>query len=111
MKKYPVTYKGKEYEVRWEGYSSLIELVIYEVKTINIFGKLKIKTYKEKFKEYESVIKKIVSILSSNPTYYIEEVKELFKLWEADEYTKKYQEEIKNKKYQALAEWDGVIDE
>ena len=111
MKKYPVTYKGKEYEVRWEGYSGLTELVIYEAKTINIFGKLKIKTYKEKFKEYEAVIKKFVGIPSSDPPYYIKEVKELFKIWEADEYAKKHQEEIKNNKKQALEEWDGVIDE
>ena len=111
MKKYPVIYKGKEYEVRWEEYYGFTELVIYEVKIINIFGKLKTKTYKEKFKEYEKVIKEFVSISSSDPNYYIEEVKELFKIWEADEHCKKYGEEIENNKKQALAEWDGVIDE
>ena len=38
MKKYPVTYKGKEYEVRWE-YGIYTYLVIYEVKTINLLTK------------------------------------------------------------------------
>ena len=109
MKKYPVTYKGKEYEVRWEGYSSFTELVIYEVKTINIFGKFKIRTYQKKFNVYEDVVEEIAKTSKENINYYIEEVKELFEIWEADEHCKKYGKEIEEQKKQALAEWDGVI--
>ena len=109
MKKYPIYYKGKEYEVRWEesrrSYSPLCTtLCIYEVKTI-----YKFKVYKKVFSFDEDLIKDFLDIKKihpNNPNYYIEEIKRLFKLWGREiEYKK-----IESSKEQALANWDGVIE-
>lgn len=116
MKKYPVIYKGKEYEVRWTqaslvGSTFYDSITIYEVKEINIFG-IKIKRYKEKFSEYEHHIKELIDdILSTDPNYYIEEVKTLFKFWELCIKKEKEKQEISRAKIKSLEEWDGVIDE
>ena len=115
MKKYPVIYKNKEYEVRWEEGSLLGKhfydhIAIYEVKKI-----LKIfKYYKEVYSLNELYLMDYLSsidIYKDNPNYYIEEVKYLFYLME-DEASK--EEKAKTNKYmkeKALAEWDGIIEE
>lgn len=113
MKKYPVIYKGKEYEVRWEFNIISTDLVIYEVKTNYIFGKIKRKTYKEKYRKNEMWVEleKETILSEKDPNYYIKEVKMLFKMWEAKLKEKEELEETYRIKEQALAEWDGVIDE
>ena len=108
MKKYPVTYKGKEYEVRWEKGSVFGRLYdnlsIYEVRKI-----FKIKTYKEVYCEYEWEVDKYINVPNSSPDYYIEQVKVLFELWEYSMESKRQKKIIEENKRNALAEWDGVI--
>lgn len=103
MKK-QVTYKGKEYEVRWEKVRQLDYIVIYEV---NI---KRIKAYKEIYNYPLYFLNEYIKISIDDPNVYIEQVKTLFKLWEGSEERKKQKEEIENNKQQALNEWDGVID-
>lgn len=109
MKKYPVIYKGKEYEVRWNTVFYIDYLTIYEVK--KIFG---IKYRKEIYSEEECDIKKILNNLDNfdedDPNYYIEEIKCLFIQMEIENAIYKRQKQTKNKQEQVLKEWDGVID-
>ena len=110
MKKYPVIYKEKEYEVRWETVFYQNYLSIYEVR--KTFG---IKYFKEICNEHESVVKEILKdvceISKDDPNYYIEEVKCLFKLMELEIEKQKKKETNENTQKKALADWDGVIDE
>ena len=109
MKKYPVTYKGKEYEVRWEygGREGLItHIYIYEVFTSAI---LKRKSYRYKYDVPRFMMDKIITLSKDNPNYYIEEAKTIFEIWERDEEDKQKAEMIKANKEKALEEWDGVI--
>lgn len=107
MKKYPIYYKGKEYEVRWseEWYRNILS--IFEVKKIFIF-----KNYKCKFYTYEDeIIDKVESkgILNNHPNFYIEEIKILFKEWEDFSEEQNKRQSIKVAKETALANWNGVI--
>lgn len=105
MKK-QVTYKGKEYKVRWEktGFMNYIE--IYDVTDRTIFGQ-----YKRLYSEAEHVVNKYMgSVSGSDPNLYIKQIKVLFKLWEDSEKYKKQSEKIENDQQQALNEWNGVID-
>lgn len=104
MKKYPVTYKGKEYEVRWEDYFGYY-LTIYEVKRF-----WKIKFYISRYRTWEVNIEDLVSIPENDPNYYIEEVMELFKLWEAVTQKEKEEKTVEINKQKSLAEWNGVIE-
>lgn len=114
MKKYPIIYKGKEYEVRWEQASLVCNtlydsITIYEVQKIKILG-IKIKRYIEKFSEYQHNIDNHIYPLS-NQNYYIEEVKTLFNIWELQTQEKRKKQEESVAKLRTLEEWDGVIDE
>jgi hypothetical protein len=113
MKKYPVHYKGKEYEVRWgEKYYRSV-LGIFEVKKISIFKKFRIKKYKSKFNAYEDeIIDKVESkgILKSHPNFYIEEIKMLFYLWERRIEEENKRDELNLVKEQVLENWDGIIE-
>ena len=111
MKKYPVKYKGKEYEVRWEELGIHIVLTIYEVKERKILNIIKRKTYIEKYYNYLYYVQELVAIPDYNPNYHIEEVKTLFNMWENKLQEEENKNNIERKKMQALAEWDGVIDE
>lgn len=108
MKKYPITYKGKKYEVRWEHTMLFDYVTIYEER--KIFG---IKYLKEIYSMdelgLETYLKNLGVYEENNPTYYIDQVKYLFELMEKSilEKTKKLKdEELKQK---TLDEWDGVI--
>lgn len=107
MKKYPITYKGKEYEVRWEHSMLFDNVVIYEVRKI-----LGIKYFKEVYSVYESGLEECLDVMGIHKedyNYYIEQVKCLFDLMErsiSDE--KKIQEDEINKR-KALKEWDGIL--
>lgn len=105
MKKYPVIYKGKEYEVRWEE-DTFSFLTIYEVKEIKIFKKIKFKEYIEKYYSFTSTVQELVTVSDDDPNYHIEEIKTLFKMWEELLSI----ENVIEKQEQSLEEWDGVID-
>ena len=112
LKKYPITYKGQKYEVRWEGMeygADHITVCIYQV-TKYIFG---IKTYKYIYGNYEYYIKDILEdskITYDSKDIYIEEIKMLFKLWETRKEIDEEKERIKRSKENALKEWNGVIE-
>ena len=106
MKKYPVTYKGELYEVRWETLGWFPIITIYKETTSRF---LKRKIYKKIYVEYESIIDKHITISRNDPNYHIEQVKTIFKLFEQETEAKIKSDLSKQKQQQALAEWDGII--
>jgi hypothetical protein len=106
MKKYPVIYKNKEYEVRWEkDILCGFYIEIYEVKH---FGK--IKYYKRRYTQHEIVVNKFLHISKNASNYYIEQAKVLFELWETEIQENEAEKAAEIKKQKALAEWEGVIE-
>lgn len=114
MKKYPVHYKGKEYEVRWKvsrwgNYVYNRSLCIYEVKTI-----CKFKVYKKVISFGEEDIREFLAdekrIYSWDPNFHIEEIKMLFYLWERCIEEKNKRDELNLAKEQVLENWDGIIE-
>lgn len=106
MKKYPVIYKNKEYEVRWDkDIFGDFYIEIYEVKHLG-----KIKYYKIKHIEHERVVNEFLHISKNASNYYIEQAKVLFKLWETKNQVKEDEKAAEIKKQKALAEWEGVIE-
>lgn len=106
MKKYPVTYKGKTYEVRWKDELFYTYISIYEVSIIKIF-KFKIKRYKHVYELPDIEIEDFIN--KKDPNYYIEETKIVFKFLEADNKRKQEEEQLKANKLKALKEWDGYV--
>ena len=105
MKKYPVIYNGKEYEVRWSTLFYVDYLTIYEIK--KIFGiKYRTEIYSEKEDTINKILNNIDKSYKDDPNYYIEEIKCLFRQVEIENDIYK----TKSKQKQALKEWDGVID-
>lgn len=107
MKKYPITYKGKEYEVRWEHSMLFDNVVIYEVRKI-----LGIKYFKEVYSVYESGLEECLDVMGihkEDSTYYIEQVKYLFDLMERSISDEKKRQEDEINKRKALKEWDGIL--
>lgn len=106
MKKYPVTYKGKEYEVRWEQEICGDYISIYEV------GKIfkKFKTYECIYSVQEETIDEVLYLSKNDPNYYIEETKKLFEFWERVQKVKKEKELIEANKQKSLEEWDGIVE-
>lgn len=108
MKKYPITYKGELYEVRWETPGWFPVITIYKETTSKF---LQLKIYKEVYWEYEyNIDQHIKNIQEDDPNYYIEQAKTIFKLWEQDIEIKAKSKLIEQNKQQALSEWDGVIE-
>lgn len=108
MKKYPITYKGELYEVRWENLGWFPAIFIYKETTSKF---LKRKVYKEVYCEYEyNIDKHLKNIQEDNPNYYIEQAKTIFKLWELDMENKVKSKLIEQNKQKTLTEWDGVIE-
>ena len=113
MKKYPVTYKGNKYEVRWEDGIEGNRMVIYEViegvkfKERVIFKRFK--TYKCVYSINEERIDEILYISKNDSNYYVEEIKKLFKLWERSQEYNREVENIRVNKLKALEEWDGYV--
>lgn len=113
MRKYPVTYKGNTYEVRWEEGVCGDRIAIYEIIEGRIFKRFK--TYECIYSVLEEEVKKFM-LPSEDYDYYIKEIKMLFYLYECENERKerenlRKQEEEKNEaaKMKALEEWDGVI--
>ena len=112
MKKYPITYKGELYEVRWETIAWFPYILIYKETTSKF---LKRKVYKQVYSEYEYDVNKHMKILHKqylldDPNLYIEQAITIFKLWEQSETYKNNKELTKQIQQQKLAEWDGVIE-
>lgn len=113
MKKYPVHYKGKEYEVRWKedrwGHHVInTTLCIYEVKRFSIF-----KIRKAVFNiDKDAIAMELLNkkIFTDNPYHYIEEIKLLFQLWEETKNRYSKEEFVQQLQERALANWDGVIE-
>lgn len=106
MKKYPVTYKGKEYVASWGNILDVDCLFISEIFISKIFKR---KIYKNVYMEREDFIDELTECSRDNPNYYIEQIKTLFKAWEKYGSIKKETVTIEENKQKALAEWDGVI--
>ena len=106
MKKYPVTYKGQIYEVRWEDARWFPAIMIYKQITLKF---LKLKIYKQIYYEYTCDINKHIAIEKSNPNYYIEQVKTIFYLYEQFLENKKQSQQIESIKQQTLSNWDGIL--
>lgn len=108
MNKYPVIYKGKEYEVRWED-EFIRKISIYEAR--KIFG---IKYFKNIYTEpiaiVDKYIKEFFRISNDDPNYHIEEAKCLFYMMESKKEKEERQRIIKNMQKKELEEWNGVID-
>lgn len=103
MRKYPITYKNKEYEVRWEQ-DFFCCVSIYEKRKL-----LGISYFKRMYSEYEHDLRRYLLIDKNNANYHIEEVKALFDLWEAHIELNKEEERVVSMQLKSLAEWDGVI--
>lgn len=112
LKKYPVIYKGKTYEVRWEKCGILNVLAIYEVtRKKTLFG-MKNK-YKHVYSEIEDIIERTLNgkhILSSSPKYFIAEINGLFKSWERYINARNKEKLIRTEQEIALTEWNGIIE-
>ena len=109
MKKYPVTYKGKEYEVRWEQHLCSDDISIYEVIERKILWKT-FKIYECIYSEPEETIDEVLYLSKNDPNYYIEETKKLFEFWERAQKKDKEKELIEENKQKSLEEWDGVVE-
>lgn len=99
-----ITYKNKQYEVRWEeGYNDyaygygdkIIELVLYEVIEKELLG--------FKRKDYKEVCKIDVTNVYCG---YIEQINTLFKAYEII----LCKEREKAQRLEELEQWDGIIE-
>lgn len=116
MKKYPVTYKGETYEVRWEKRGLLDLLVIYKVNTKRKF----FCRYEEVYSEYDvrrifnyDAYKNYLNISRANydpSKEYIYQAKLLFLLWEKTKKSINKRLELENKQKQALENWNGEVE-
>ena len=107
MKKYPVTYKGNKYEVRWEQHLYSYNISIYEVIPGRIFKRFK--TYKCVYSIPEETIDEVMHMSENDSNYYIKEIKKLFEFWERNQEYNREVENIKANKLKALKEWDGYV--
>ena len=107
MKKYPITYKNKEYMVRWTHDDwGTPYLIAYEIKKV-----WKFKIPVEIYRAYECEIEKELNdhnIYKNKvePYYYKEQIQSLFRLMELYNYKNALEEERVTK----LKEWDGIIE-
>ena len=116
MKKYPVIYQGKEYEVRWEqevccGITSDTKIVMYEVVSYTSFFTHKKKNkYKRLDAYYACNINELYDLSQNDEDLYVKQAKyailEFFKEIEEDKQQKVLEESQKQK----LEEWNGVIE-
>lgn len=104
MKKYPVIYQGKEYEVRWEHDSFLSTISVYEVLPRKIFKYKKLSSF------YIHAIHALYNLKLDDEDLYIKEAQCAIKMAleeiETDNKLKILEETRKHK----LEEWNGVIE-
>ena len=122
LKKYPVTYQGQEYEVRWEvdsiyrycsDISNVTSLYLYKVDERKGFSRI---LGKKKYTEIYSSSKKVIDeyiagyIKKDNPELLlIEEVNVLFKSYISEQDIINKRELLKQIQIKELSEWDGII--
>lgn len=116
IKKYPIFYQGKEYEIRIEGFCGISGMLtdtyyvgIYEVKkSYNKFRKEKTK-YNCVFKDFLSNVTVESHAFITEEDYYIKIFNTAFKMYLDHCQEKLEKEELKNKQLMALQNWNGVI--
>ena len=113
QKKYPITYREKEYEVRWEK-EFWDYIKIYEVKTykFKFLESLKIKRRKLVYVIDEADIKSYLienGVKDNDSNYLIKEVEALFEFYEYSNRKEIEKAETETKQSEALEKWDGII--
>lgn len=103
MKKYPVMYKGEEYEVRWKQMFGIPHVTLYKVKKL-----FKIKRCKYVYGEIEIILDDLYGIDSFNINYRISQAEAI-----VCKYDKIMENNIKKNKLEfeqavMLSGWDGV---
>ena len=116
IKKYPIFYQDKEYEIRIEEFCGISGMLtdtyyvrIYEVKkSYNKFRKEKTK-YNRVFDDFLNNVTVESHAFKTEEDYYIKIFNTAFKMYleHCQEELKK--EELKNKQLMALQNWNGVI--
>lgn len=116
IKKYPIFYQDKEYEIRIEKFCEISGMLtdtyyvrIYEVKkSYNKFRKEKTK-YNRVFDDFLNNVTVESHAFKTEEDYYIKIFNTAFKMYleHCQEELKK--EELKNKQLMALQNWNGVI--
>lgn len=115
MKKYPVIYKGKEYEVRWEEetYCGMIydyTIAVYEVKPYTSFFTHKNKLKYKKIDSYcSSIINKLYDLDTDDEKLYIKQAMYTVATVLADIEEETRKKSLKETQEQKLQEWDGII--
>ena len=109
MKKYPIYYQGKEYEVRWENETycgTLIDeaVVVYEVLP------RKILKYKKLDEFYTRVLNDAYDLTTDDEDIYIQQATCAVELTIKAINIKKKVKSLKETQKQRLQEWDGVIE-
>lgn len=103
MKKYPVIYKNKEYEVRW--YGSLIdEIAVYEVRPQKIFK------YKELATYYTYAINELYDLKLNDENLYVDQA--MFAVIRAiqDIEEENREKALAETQKQKLEKWNGIIE-
>ena len=116
MKKYPVIYQGKEYEVRWEqevccGVVLDAKIVIYEVVPYTSFFTHKKKNkYKRLDAYYACNLNELYDLSPNDEDLYIKQAKYAVLAFLQEIEAEKQQKALEDAKKQKLKEWDGVIE-
>lgn len=104
MKKYPIFYQDKEYEVRWYNGSILDTISVYEVRPQKFFK------YKELDTFYTHAIDDLYDLSSDDEDLYSKQAMYAVKLaLDEIEATNRFKT-IKETQKQKLQEWNGVIE-
>lgn len=102
-----VTYRGKKYKVLWREYSYCEDNIEIWEDSRRCAWNMDLFNDWEQVRYYsESYIKERIDITEDDPNYYIEEIKELFKVYQKE----LDKEESERNRLKVLEEWDGVIE-
>ena len=109
MKKYPIYYQGKEYEVRWEretycGVPLGVILIVYEVLPRKFFK------YKKLDEFYVYKLNDLYDLKAKDEDLYIKQAMSAVKLALQEIEIKKEIENLVSTQEQKLAKWNGVIE-
>lgn len=103
MKKYPVIYQGKEYEVRWEKDSFLSTIRVYEVLPRKFFKYKKLNSF------YTHAVHALYDLKFEDEDLYIKEVQCVIKMTLEEIETDNKLKILEETRKQKLKEWDGVV--
>lgn len=104
MKKYPVIYKNKEYEVRWHNGSCIDTISVYEVRPQKFFK------YKELATYYTCAINELYDLKLNDENLYVDQAMfaVIRTLQEIEEENRK--KILKESQKQKLEKWNGVVE-